>query len=315
MTGTPSVEDRLRRAFRAVADQPVAVVGLGGEMSSGGRRSPARRRTGLVVAISAAVVVAIGTLALVYGPRSSAPGSRPPQAVQGGGAVAVYVPNSPTATRRQLAEDATVLTTRLASLGDATDTAVVQGRSIAVVGGKRLPVPASTLASSGTVDFRPALCTSAPFTTTPAPFTTPTPGGSVAQVPTACSSPEYSLKAPNLEIAVGAGSSNIGSIPLDPTLAAVPTSTPAYDESHPGDPVLVPLVGGGGERYLLGPAEMNGSAVARAQAVYQSPEWVVDATFTGPGATAWDELAHKYFHEIIAFDLDGQAISVPITEP
>ena len=72
MTNTVPVEDRLRRALQAVADQPVPVVALDGERPRGHRRSPTRHRTGLV---GAAVVVAIGTVAVVYGPRSSTPGS------------------------------------------------------------------------------------------------------------------------------------------------------------------------------------------------------------------------------------------------
>jgi preprotein translocase subunit SecD len=49
--------------------------------------------------------------------------------------------------------------------------------------------------------------------------------------------------------------------------------------------------------------------------VYQNPVWQVDITFTGDGASAWDTFAHKYFHELVGFDLDGQAVSVPVIQP
>lgn len=177
-----------------------------------------------------------------------------------------------------------------------------------VVGGRRLGSSASSLVASGTVQFRPALCQSAPFTQPP-------PGVADGSVPAGCSSPQYSLEAPTLVVDSAIGTSNVASIPADPTLAAVPTSSPAYDESHPTDPVLVPLLGDGGERYLLGPAELNGSIVARASAQFQSPLWVVDVDLTSAGAVQWDELAQKYFHEMIGVDLDGQAVSLPLTQP
>jgi preprotein translocase subunit SecD len=307
MTTTSSVEDRLRRTFRAVAEQPVAPFALGGDLPTGGRRSPTGRRTALVVA-AAVVIVALGTVAIVYGPRSSPPGSRAPATSQQGGTVAAFVPTSPRVTTRLLAEDAKILTRRLTSLGDSADTAVVRGRSVVVLGGRRLPVPASTLAASGTVDFRPALCTSAPFTP-------PTAGGAVGRVPDACSSPEYSLGGAILLPEIPSDSTNSASTPADPTLAAVPTSTPAYDESHAGSPVLVPLLSGGGERYLLGRAVLAGTAVAAAVVSYHTPEWVVDVDFTGPGSTDWDVVARRFFHEILTIDFDGQVVSAPVIEP
>ena len=60
---------------------------------------------------------------------------------------------------------------------------------------------------------------------------------------------------------------------------------------------------------------MNGSSIAAAQAVFQTPNWVVNITLTGPGSTAWDTMAHRYFHEIIGIDLDGRIVSAPLTQP
>jgi preprotein translocase subunit SecD len=308
MNTTPSVEDRLRRTFQAVAGQPVVMAGMNGDPLAGSRRSPSPRRTGLLVAAVVVLVAALASVAFVYGPRSSAPGSHPPAAAGPGKAVAAFVPTSPTATSRQLADDAKVLTRRLRSRGDRGARAEVRGRSVVVVGGRRLGSSASSLVASGTVQFRPALCQSAPFTQPPS-------GVADGTVPAGCSSPQYSLEAPDLVVDSAIGTSNVASIPADPTLAAVPTSSPAYDESHPVDPVLVPLLGGGGERYLLGPAELNGSIVARASAQFQSPLWVVDVDLTSAGAVQWDELAQKYFHEMIGVDLDGQVISLPLTQP
>jgi preprotein translocase subunit SecD len=156
--------------------------------------------------------------------------------------------------------------------------------------------------------FRPALCAAAPYTA-------PKKGTKLGPLPSACSASTYSLQAPTLTVDTSTSSSNIASIPADPVLAAYKSSTPAYDDAHPKTPVLVPLQGGGGERYLLGPAALNGTIVASANAQFQSPNWVVNATLTGKGAGEWDALAQKYFHEIIGIDLDGQVVSAPLTQP
>jgi preprotein translocase subunit SecD len=119
--------------------------------------------------------------------------------------------------------------------------------------------------------------------------------------------------APTLTVDTSTATSNEGSIPPDPVLTDYPSTTPAYDDAHPKVPVLIPAVGGG--RFLLGPSEMSGTEVASAQASFQSPDWVVNATLTTSGATKWDTLAQKYFHEIIGIDLDGSVISAPLTQP
>jgi LPS O-antigen subunit length determinant protein (WzzB/FepE family) len=53
---------------------------------------------------------------------------------------------------------------------------------------------------------------------------------------------------------------------------------------------------------------LSGAAVAYAFAAFQSPNWVVNVTLTGPGGAAWDTLAAKYFHELIGIDLDGRIV-------
>ena len=134
-------------------------------------------------------------------------------------------------------------------------------------------------------------------------------------MPTGPSAATYSLQAPTLTVNSSTGTSNQSSIPPDPVLASYRSTTSDYDDAHPHSTVLVPLLNGGGERYLLGPSELNGTAVASAQAQFLSPSWVVNATLTTKGAPAWDTLASKYFHEIIGIDLDGQVVSAPLTQP
>jgi preprotein translocase subunit SecD len=159
------------------------------------------------------------------------------------------------------------------------------------------------------LQFRPVLCGAAPFHATK---------GTKAStaLPSSCSSSQYSLQSPTLTVTPNATpDSNEGSIPADPVLTGIRSTTPAQDDSNPGAYALVPWQGGGGLRYLVGPSELKGSAVASASAVFNTPNWVVDANLTSSGSGGWDTMAKKYFHEIIAVDLDGLVVSAPLTLP
>jgi preprotein translocase subunit SecD len=158
------------------------------------------------------------------------------------------------------------------------------------------------------LQFRPALCQSTQYTP-------PKKGTKLPPLPSACSAATYSIQAPTLTVNTSNSQSNLGNIPPDPTLAAYQTSSPAYDDANADKPVLIPVAGGGGLRYLLGPSELSGTAVASASAAFQSPQWVVNATLTGKGSGEWDRMSQKYFHEIIGIDLDGTVVSNPITQP
>ncbi len=158
------------------------------------------------------------------------------------------------------------------------------------------------------LQFRPALCQVAPYSP-------PKKGTKLGPLPATCSASQYSLLAPNLTVNSSTGTSNQSSIAFDPVLAQYRSTTPAEDDANPHSPVLVPLLNGGGQRLLLGPSELSGTAVASAQANFESPNWVVNATLTGKGSTGWDNLSRKYFHEIIGIDLDGQIVSDPLTLP
>jgi hypothetical protein len=298
MTDTDTIEQRLRRALRAVADEPVLELAVGQRIGKPDR--PRRRRTTMLAGAAVAVVV-LGTIAVVYGPRSSKEGPT-------GDAVAIFVPASRTASLRQLSDDAVELSQRLNALGDTGASAVSRNGSIVIVGGTRLPVPASTLLAPGSLQFRPVLCASAPYTPASLQPTSLT-------LPTKCSAAKYSMQGPNLVVNTTTGASNLGSIAIDPVLAAYPTSTPTYDELHPDSPVLLPVSNGGGERHLLGSAQMNGQEIADAHAEYESGQWLVDVTLTSQGSADWDRLTQKYFHEFIAIDQDGQTIATPLIQP
>jgi preprotein translocase subunit SecD len=316
MTETEIIEERLRRTFRAVAGQPVGTVVVDLEPRAGTVGRVSIRRTGLLIAAVVVLVVGVGAVALVYGPRSAAPGtpSRLSEAAGHRDRFAATFITTRRASARQIAEDARIVTRRLAFFGDGADSAVVRGRSVVIVGRRRLPVPASVLAASGTVLFRPVLCVSAP-STPPAPGIT-----AALRPPSSCSATIYSVRSPNLTVDPSTGSSNETSIRPDPELATTRSSTPSYDETHPGSPVLVPTEGhgdrgGDGGRYLLGPAELSGTAVSSAVTTFHTPQWEVDVDFTAAGSARWDAVAHENFHQMIAVDFDGQVVTAPLIEP
>jgi preprotein translocase subunit SecD len=97
-------------------------------------------------------------------------------------------------------------------------------------------------------------------------------------------------------------------------LADSPTST----TDAPGAVVSQDGLAGSGfkGRYLEGPAELSGTAVKTASAqLSPTGQWVVDITMSGPGSNGWDQMTKRYFHEVIAIELDGVVQSAPITQP
>ena len=253
----------------------------------------------LTLVVLIAIVLLVATLGAGWSPKLGLD--------LAGGSEIVYKPAHPI--------DSGQLNVTINVIRNRVDAAGVSGANVNSQGGNvvvQLPGlknPGKVIALIGQtaqLQFRPALCQVNVYTA-------PKKGTKLGPLPGACSASTYSLMAPNLT--VSGGSSNQSSIGLDPVLAQYRSSSPEYDDQHPHSPVLVPLLNGGGERLLLGPSELSGTAVASAQAQFSSPEWVVNATLTGSGSVGWDNLSKKYFHEIIGIDLDGQVVSDPLTLP
>ncbi len=260
-----------------------------------------RRAGGMVTVLVLSGVVAGACSGSAGSPSgSSAPG--------GTRVVATFVAADGSASTLQLSADVRELTVRLRVLGDSGASVAGRRRSVVVSGGTRLPVPASVLLAPGTLQLRPALCQADRYTP-------PAPGTLVGTLPTTCSSNRYSLLAPNLTVNTSSATSNARTIPPDPALSSYPSTSAADNNADPDGAVLVPASGEGGLRYLLGPTALDDTAVASAQAAFENPGWIVNVTLTRAGSSAWDALARKSFHEFIGVDVDGQAVSVPITEP
>ncbi len=258
----------------------------------------------LVISLSLVVAVTIVLLAAVLGA-----GWSPKLGLDlAGGSEIVYKPAHPINAGQQNVT-INVIRNRVDAAGVAGANVNSQGGNI-VVQLPGLKDPGKVIALIGKtaqLQFRPALAASTGYTA-------PKKGTKLPPLPSGPSAAQYSLQKPNLTVD-SSGNSNIANIGADPVLASYQTTTPDYDDAHPHSTVLVPLQGAGGERYLLGPSELSGTAVASALAQFQNNQWVVNATLTGTGSHAWDTLSDKYFHEIIGIDLDGTVVSAPLTQP
>ncbi len=65
-------------------------------------------------------------------------------------------------------------------------------------------------------------------------------------------------------------------------------------------------------RYLLGPAELTGKAVASAKRQFSAGQgYTILMRFTDDGSPKWDELASKYYQQPVAITLDATVLSAP----
>ncbi len=167
----------------------------------------------------------------------------------------------------------------------------------------------NTIQQTAELLFRPVLCEAPPYTP-PAKGKTPPTG-----TPTCAS--QYLLTAANLNVDTSTGNpqSNIGP---DPALAAYPdTATPSRPIPDVASKTVLldtaPNAGFGGDRLLLGPAQLAGKEITSAQAAFNSPDWVVNLNLSSTGSKEWDTLANDQFHAYIGMDLDAQVISAPLT--
>ena len=255
---------------------------------------------------AAPAVVALLVAVLLAG--CAAPTGGTPSSTGGAASVlATFRPVDAGTTTASLGADAVVVRARLRSLGVGSDTATARRGTVVVSGPRPLPGGAAALAATGDFAMRSVLCLAPPYRS-------PAAGG---PLPSGCSSPRYSLEAPNLTVDTTTGNSNVAAIAPDPALAPYPSSSAGDDDAHPTGTVLVPLVGGSGQRYLLGPVLLTSSVVARdgARAVFEPDVWLVDVTLTAAGAVKWDTVAQRYFHQLLAMVVDGRVLSAPLTEP
>jgi hypothetical protein len=210
------------------------------------------------------------------------------------------------ATPQQLRSDAASIKARLSSLGyGATPVHVTKGAIVIGGGpGNAPPKVVHDVTIIGNVYFRPVLCFAPPE------------NASEASMPSSVSTTPLPSCSPTDTVVPMAGSIIDAKQPQnDPTFAnEAKTSprTPGYSERT----VLLSGSGPTSQRYVLGPSQMSGSAIARARASRdQTGQWVVKYTTTSDGAAVWNSVAKNAFHSLLAVEVDGVVISAPLIEP
>ena len=131
-------------------------------------------------------------------------------------------------------------------------------------------------------------------------------------------SPSTQLTASNLQVAPDSGNVNgytsATNISVDPQFASYPSTT-SSNKKLDQDVLLPGSPGQGSDRYVLGPAGLARTAIARAEVTKFSGVWAIDLTLTPKGSAQWDKLAEQQFHAIVGFVVNGQVVSAPITQP
>lgn len=311
MTDTDFIEQRLRRTFQVVAEQPVTPLGDSEPWRHATVGSPSRRRSRIFGSgLAIVVVLALVVLGVTYGPRSSRPTPTTPSGLGGaptGSLRAVFAPTT-SLSAAMLEEAAATMATRLHTLGDTHARATVSGSSIVITSPKFSGAQMQLIGSMGSLEVRPVLC-GAPV---------PTAGATQPAASSPACEASYATTPSNLDVntTTGQPAHQIGPDPVFATVA----STPAQDD-EPAHSVLLPAdpLAGAQQypRFVLGASQFGNAGIASAQARDDQTidQWTIGITLTPAGATTWNAVALLNFHAYLAFVLDGQVLSAPLIEP
>ncbi len=254
----------------------------------------------LLVTVGIAVIAFFSTVAAGWTPKLGLD--------LAGGFQATYKPDIAVSSG-EMQTIISILQNRIDALGVSGATINSQGGNVVV----QVPGLANrnqllnTIQQTAELLFRPVLCEAPPYVKSKNPPTgTPTCGS------------QYMLTAAALNL--NSAGTPQGNVPPDPALAAYPsTATPGNPTPDVASKTVLLETGAnagfGGERLVLGPAQVAGKEITSAQATFQNSQWVVNLNLSGKGGSQWDTLAQQQFHTYIGMDLDAQVISAPLTLP
>jgi preprotein translocase subunit SecD len=258
----------------------------------------------LLVTIGVAAVALVACIAAGWAPKLGLD--------LAGGAEVVYQPAHPISPG-QMDTTVNIITNRINALGASGATVGAQGNNVVVqLPGVRNPnAIIAAIGQTAQLYFRPVLCFAGPYTGT----STLGAPGALPQ----CGS-QYQTTAANLAVSPNSSAAsgyNVNNIGADPQFSAFRATPPAADlKDRTVLLVSAPSSGANGSRYVCGPAQLTGTAVASAQAVFlQSGQWAVEYTLTSSGAAEWDRVAQQNFHAYVAIDLDAVVQSAPLIQP
>jgi hypothetical protein len=169
---------------------------------------------------------------------------------------------------------------------------------------------AASRLSPAQFSVRPVLCYAPPLALAT--------GHSASSGPLPTCTASTALTAANLQVTPDSRNSNgyldDGNIPEDPEFATYP-DTSAQSERATATVLLPGRLGEGSGRYVLGPAQLVGSAVKSAGASDNNGQWMVTVDLTAAGTVDWDTLARQQFHAIVGIVYDSHVLSAPIIQP
>lgn len=314
-------------------------------------------RRGLVWSLIAFFVVAIGSLAATVGL-----GHTPLLGLDLKGGVSVVLQPQGTANQSALNEAVTIIERRVNGLGVSNSQVAVQGHTVVInlPGIKDSQQALNYLGTTAQLFFRPVYCeipayapaNSSSTTTTPNATTTVPPKATPATSPATTKGAAPSPAGPTDARLTSVVLPTAGSTPTTPTttapnpkapptasgvsqsdcsssiVAQIPTTPPSQDV--PTQSVILPVdskafTGASSFRYVLGPADMTGTAVSDASAVVDQTtgQYSVQLTLTSKGATQFDSIAGARYAcykqnssnppacSQEAFELDGLVESAP----
>ncbi len=287
-----------------------------------GGRAQRRQRRNLLISVLVVVAIAVGSFAAVFAAQWS-----PRLGLDlAGGVSVVYTAESPHVTQSDLDETVNILNLRVNGLGVSGAQVQTTGKnqiSVSIPGVTNAQQVLSAIGQTARMYFRPVLCFAYPQEahTAKGKSAVVVHERGVETIP-ACSS-QTALTQANLAVTPNSSPQGYSSnnVPPDPQYVTYP-STSVEKPNYESSTVLLPGLASsgssnGGERYVLGPAEMTGHSIASAQATQdQTGAWVVDYTLAGQaGSNLWDKVAAENFHQLLGIELDGVVYSAPIIQP
>ncbi len=283
-----------------------------------GGRAQRRQRRNLLISVLVVVAISVGSFAAVFAAKWS-----PRLGLDLAGGVSVVYTAPPHVSQADLNETVNILNLRVNGLG--VSGAQVQSTgtnqiSVSIPGVTNAQQVLAEIGQTARMYFRPALCFAYPEGVPKGSKTKVLPPG-IEPIPACTSSSELTVA--NLGVTPnnspqGYSSNNVAP---DSQYIAYPSTSvdkPGYETST----VLLPGLAAsgsanGGERYVLGPAQMTGHSISSATATQnQTGQWVVDYSLAGAaGSALWDKVAQENFHQLLGIELDGVVYSAPIIQP
>ena len=254
----------------------------------------------LILSLVATVVLSLGAFGATV-----AAGWTPKLGLDLAGGLSVVYKPVHKATPVELKEVTNILSNRVNGLGVSGATVNLQGGTVvvAVPGVNDARQILATVGQTAQLLFRPVMCEAYSAKTYKHAWGSKSPQ---------CGS-QYLMSRANLGVtpSISAAGFTSNNVSPDPAYTDYASTPPEYD--NPKGYVILPDASGSGLRYVLGPAEMTGTAIASSTAqLTQTGQWVVSFKTTGAGSALWDKVAGANFHQLLAIELDGQVQSAPI---